>query len=267
MNTLVGARPMCLAAASPSVEHARCARERNSREVLAKHRPNHDRTSCVNCGFAYTNATPLCPSSADALRELASRPATWKPSPLGRYSNRELHTMVRQHRGSTRCGRCGFAYTRQMRVCPTARQITSELEARCQHPVPSNRDRYLLLDGQGLCAGKGAAWTVNGGEAAPWKRAIAACSDCPLLVQCEATLDARIAAGDKVRDQIMAGRLFNDTGHEVAAQKIEKFAASRKKAMAKDAKLLAARMQNTASGLPVPTPAGGQLTLFPSAAA
>ena len=107
--------------------------------------------------------------------------------------------MAREHVGEGRCRRCGFVYSGQVRLCPTARRIAAELESRSKAPVTQPRA------GQGLCAGKGSAWNVTGREAAPWKRAIAACSICPLLAQCEAELESRLAAGAKISEQIIAG--------------------------------------------------------------
>lgn len=83
-------------------------------------------------------------------------------------------------------------------------------------------------EGQVPCEGKGAGWDVNGRDAAPWKRAMAACSRCPLLAQCEARLESGIADGEDFAEQIIAGRLFASDGREVPADGLQQFASARR---------------------------------------
>ncbi|MGO4205261.1 hypothetical protein AB4Z09_26695 [Rhodococcus sp. TAF43] len=56
---------------------------------------------------------------------------------------------------------------------------------------------------------------------------MSACSVCPLLAQCEARLAGRLAAGEKVREQVMAGRLFTVTGREITADEVDAYAVAR----------------------------------------
>lgn len=227
MNTLVGAGAVRLATARSCVARGKVAgndrvADGPPHEVLAEHRPNEDRTSCTACGFALTQKNPLCPPAVDALRELATGGArTRKLSPLGRYSTGRLREMAREHTGEGRCQRCGFVYSGKMRLCPTARRIAAEFEARGKAPVT------LAPAGQGLCAGKGSGWTVQGKAPGPWKRAMAACSMCPLLEQCDALLEARIAAKEVLSEQIQAGRLFGADGREITPREIEQYAVNR----------------------------------------
>ena len=226
MNTLDGAGALRLATAS---SHA--GREKidghdrvtngHLREILAKHRPIHDHTSCTACGFVYPPDLPLCPPVAGALRELSAGASRPQDRALGHYTNGRLRAMAREHTGEARCRRCGFVYAGQVRLCPTLRRIAAELETRGQAPVTQPQA------GQGLCAGKGSGWSVTGTKAAAWKRAMAACSVCPLLAQCETQLEDRLATGVKVREQIMAGRLFTVTGREVEAAGVDAFAVAR----------------------------------------
>ncbi|WP_368679939.1 hypothetical protein R1X32_00905 (plasmid) [Rhodococcus opacus] len=210
------------------------------REILAKHRPNHDHTSCTACGFVYTPARPLCPPVAGALRELSTGALRSQDRSLGHYTTGRLRAMAREHTGEGRCRRCGFVYTSQVRLCPTSRRIAAELETRGKAPVTQPHI------GQGLCAGKGSGWTVTGTTAAAWKRAMAACSVCPLLAQCETQLEDRLATGVKVREQIMAGRLFTVTGREIEAAGVDAFAVARGRTKKK---------QKPPAPLPAPTPA------------
>ncbi|MDH6284558.1 rubredoxin [Prescottella agglutinans] len=201
--------------------HERIAND-SLRVALSTHLPNTDRTTCTACGFVYTIKTPLCPVAADALRELSTGKARPQSrSPLNCYPTGRLRAMACEHGGEGRCRRCGFVYTAEVRICPTARRIDSELEVRGKSPVTQPRT------GQGLCAGKGHGWTVSGKEPTPWKRALSACKACPLLAQCESLLNSRLAAGDKIVEQVMAGRLFSVTGREIASDKIDAFAIAR----------------------------------------
>ncbi|MFC9838888.1 hypothetical protein ACFVKB_34530 [Rhodococcus sp. NPDC127530] len=227
-----------------------------SRETLAKHRPNHDHTACTACGFVYTPARPLCRSVAGALRELSTGALRPQDLSLGHYTTGRLRAMMREHTGEGRCRRCGFVYAGQVRLCPTSRRITAELETRGKAPVTQPHT------GQGLCAGKGSGWTVTSTKAAVWKRAMAACSVCPLLAQCETQLEDRLASGVKVREQIMAGRLFTVTGREVEAAGVDAFAVARGRTKKKQQKPRA----------PIPAPAATpaparQLALFENGAA
>ncbi|MDX5970162.1 hypothetical protein SIM91_44285 [Rhodococcus opacus] len=210
------------------------------REILAKHRPNHDHTSCTACGFVYTPARPLCPPVAGALRELSTGALRSQDRSLGHYTTGRLRAIAREHTGEGRCRRCGFVYASQVRLCPTSRRIAAELETRGKAPVTQPHI------GQGLCAGKGSGWTVTGTTAAAWKRAMAACSVCPLLAQCETQLEDRLATGVKVREQIMAGRLFTVTGREIEAAGVDAFAVARGRTKKK---------QKPPASLPAPTPA------------
>nr|WP_271209428.1 hypothetical protein [Rhodococcus wratislaviensis] len=210
------------------------------REILAKHRPNHDHTSCTACGFVYTPARPLCPPVAGALRELSTGALRSQDRSLGHYTTGRLRAMAREHTGEGRCRRCGFVYASQVRLCPTSRRIAAELETRGKAPVTQPHI------GQGLCAGKGSGWTVTGTTAAAWKRAMAACSVCPLLAQCETQLEDRLATGVKVREQIMAGRLFTVTGREIEPAGVDAFAVARGRTKKK---------QKPPAPIPAPTPA------------
>lgn len=228
MNTLDGAGAVCLATDRPGAfgikvdGHDRIA-DKSLRELLSSHLPNVDGTSCTECEFVYTPKLPLCPAVADALRVLSiadARPRT-STSPLARFTTSRLRTMASEHHGEGRCRRCGFVYSGQVRNCPTSRRIADELESRGKAPVTQSRA------GRGLCAGKGAGWTVSGQAAEPWKRAMAACLLCPLLAQCEARLDSQLSAGEKIREQVIAGRLFTVTGQEIVPEKVDDYAFSR----------------------------------------
>ncbi len=258
MNTLVGATAVRLAMNSPDIGrtkvdgHVRVANGPH-RDVLATHLPNHDGTSCVTCAFVYSEKQPLCPSVADALRELSSGNSRSRVqnSHLAGYTTSDLRGMARQHTGEGRCQRCGFVYSGRVQSCPTSRRIAAELEVRGRAHVTQPRT------GQGLCAGKGEGWTVQGKAPAPWKRAIAACSLCPLLAQCSADLDARLATGEKISEQIQAARLFSTAGEEIDHKNVDAFATNRGKAKKKQQRQR-----------PTPVPAiGSQLALFPGVAA
>lgn len=271
MNTLDGTRAVRLADARSHAPNDNLdGRDRVAngpfREILAKHLPNAAGTSCAACDFTYTPTLPLCPSVATALRELSlgdARSHTPK-SPLAGYTTVKLRAMASKHTGEGRCQRCGFIYSAQMRKCPSSRRITAELESRGSSPATQPRAD------QGLCAGKGVGWTVSGHQSAPWKRAIAACSVCPLLAQCAVELENRLAVGKTVREQIQAGRLFTLSGREIPTAKIEEFAVARGRT--KNAKSQT-RKQKPAPPITAPTavpalPAKkSQLSLFEVAAA
>lgn len=90
-------------------------------------------------------------------------------------------------------------------VPPHLARIALELETRFKAPPISE-----IKAGKGLCSGKGTAWTVTGNESAPpWRQAVAACAQCPLLAQCATELERRLSNGEKISDQILAGRLFS----------------------------------------------------------
>ena len=271
MNTLDGTRAVRLAdthskATSGNLDDGERVAYGPFREILAKHLPNAAGTSCVACDFTYTPTLPLCPPVATALRELSSGDARSDnpKSPLARYSTVKLRAMSNTHTGKGRCRRCGFVYSAQMRQCPSSRRIAAELESRGKAPVTQPRAN------QGLCAGKGVGWTVSGHQPAPWKRAIAACSVCPLLTQCNAELEERLAAGKTVREQIQAGRLFTISGREIPANKIEEFAVARgrtKNAKRQTRKQKPAPLTTAPSAVPVTPAKASQLSLFEVAAA
>ncbi|EME19379.1 hypothetical protein G419_14289 [Rhodococcus triatomae BKS 15-14] len=86
---------------------------------------------------------------------------------------------------------------------------------------------------------------------------MAACSVCPLLAQCGAQLNDRLAAGEKVSGQIQAGRLFNADGGEVDPENTDAFATARG---------LKKRRKRSTSPTSVPA-AGRPAELFPDVAA
>lgn len=219
MNTLVGAGPLRLVAASPSRPGGQTENTANvgvdPRRILAEHLPNPDETACSSCGYTYTKAKPLCPPVADALRVMNSRAHARS---FGNYSTKQLRAMEREHCGAGRCRRCGFVYSPNARLCPTSRRIAIELESRFKAPMSEVRA------GQGLCFGKGRAWSVTENESAPWRQAIAACAQCPLLAQCEARLENQLASGAVISDQIVAGRVFSTQGAEIKPEKLEDYA-------------------------------------------
>lgn len=228
MNTLVGASASRLADTLPdagrdSIDNTDRIADKHLGTVLATHRPTPDATSCRTCGFVYSEKYPLCPDVADTLRTLAANDArrATHTAGLGSFTTKQLRAMAREHYGEGRCRRCGFTYAGKLRSCPAARRIAHELESRGKAPVTQPSPS------QGLCAGKARGWTVNGNASAPWKRAMAACKICPLLAQCEAALNTRLAAGDKISEQVMAGRLFTVTGREIPVGEIEAFAVAR----------------------------------------
>lgn len=190
------------------------------------------------------------------MAAIDTRPQKQKSS-LGGYSTSRLRAMAREHSGQGRCRRCGFVYSGRVRLCPTARRIAAELESRSKAPMTQP------CAGQGLCAGKGSAWNVTGHEAAPWKRAMAACSICPLLTQCEKELESRLTAGAKISEQIIAGRLFTVRGAEVTAQKVDEFADHRGRPKKKRTR----PTRRTADQAPAVPAVGRQLALFEGAAA
>ncbi|MET4614116.1 hypothetical protein ABIC28_005129 [Rhodococcus sp. PvR044] len=97
---------------------------------------------------------------------------------------------------------------------------------------------------------------------------MAACSVCPLLAQCNASLEERLSEGEIVREEVIAGRLFAASGREVAADKVDRYAVNRKRTMGKEPELVPAPV-------PAPVPAlaplfltrGQQLALFEDVAA
>ncbi len=218
MNTLVGTGPLRLVTEIPTPhEEARntASARADPHRVLAQHLPNPDGTACTMCHFGYSKDRPLCPPAAQALRTLTSRAHTRS---FGDYSVDQLRAMEREHCGTGRCRRCGFVYTPSVRLCPAARRIAVELESRFKAPMSEVRA------GQGLCSGKGQVWTVSGNKSAPWRQAVAACAQCPLLAPCAEELERRLAGGEKIRDQILAGRLFSGKGDEVALEKFDAYA-------------------------------------------
>lgn len=219
MNTLVGTGRTRLVPDSPAplVREIRDtpSASKDPRHTLAEHLPKLDGTACSTCGFAYSKDRPLCPPVARALRTMATRTQTRS---FSSYSTDQLRAMEREHCGTGRCRRCGFTYTPSARLCPTSRRIALELESRFKAPMSETRV------GQGMCAGKGLAWTVTGNESSAWRQAAAACTQCPLLAQCTADLERRLAGGEKITNQILAGRLFSTQGVEVKVEKIEQYA-------------------------------------------
>lgn len=220
MNTLDGRPVRRLTSAHSAAPHT--IPSATARGVLAAHGKANDGLSCRACAFTYTADMPLCPAVADALRQMSSGTASTPRRPLlSDCTTARLRAMAREHSGDLRCRRCGFGYSATVRSCPTARRVAAELESRGKAPVTQ------IHPDKGLCAGKGAGWTVAGYMPAPWKRAMSACGLCPLLAACEADLDSRLRAGEKVREQVMAGRLFSVTGTEIAADRIDAFALAR----------------------------------------
>ncbi|MDV6297072.1 hypothetical protein OCS65_29640 (plasmid) [Rhodococcus aetherivorans] len=188
------------------------------------------------------------------------------------YSTNQLRALEREHCGTGRCRRCGFVYTPTVRVCPTSRRIAIELESRFKAPMSEVRA------GQGLCSGKGQVWTVSGNKSAPWRQAVAACAQCPLLTSCTAELDRRLASGEKIRDQILAGRLFSGKGDEIAPEMFDAYAdrcgtkTKRRKPKSKRRPSRRAATDRIVPASPsaqdgAASPAGGQLTLFKGAVA
>ncbi len=190
MNTLVGAGPLRLVADRPAPPvretHDTASAREDPHHILAEHLPNLDGTVCSACDFIYSKDRPLCPPVVQALRTITARAHTLSFSD---YSVDQLRAMEREHCGVGRCRRCGFVYTAGVRLCPTSRRIAIELESRFKAPMSEDRA------GQGLCSGKGQAWTVSGNRSAPWRQAVAACAQCPLLTQCNTELERRLASG------------------------------------------------------------------------
>lgn len=268
MNTLVGTGRTRLVADSPAPPlrgiHDTSSAGIDPRHTLAEHLPNPAGTACSTCGFAYSKARPLCPSVARALRTMATRTDARS---LSAYSTGQLRAMERNHCGTGRCRRCGFTYTPSARLCPTSRRIAIELESRFKAPMRETRA------GQGMCSGKGVAWTVTGSESGPWRQAVAACAQCPLLAQCTADLERRLASGERVQDQILAGRLFSGKGVEIEPSGFDAYA-DRFGAKTKDRNYRPRRRPTrctvVARTAPEPDPtltAGDQLALFESVAA
>jgi len=261
MNTLVGTGPLRLVTGRPTPPPQGARRAPSSskdpRHILARHLPNMTETACSTCHFVYSKEQPLCPPVAEALRKMATSAPT---KSLSNYSTTRLRAMQREHCGTGRCRRCGFVYTPSVRLCPTSRRITLELETRFKAPISE------IKAGKGLCSGKGTAWTVTGNESAPWRQAVAACAQCPLLAQCATELERRLSSGEKISDQILAGRLFSTQGAEIDIEGFDKYADRRgvkTKGRSSRARRRAAGCTATA---PMPA-ASDQLTLFGSAAA
>lgn len=230
------------------------------RRILAEHRPNGSGTSCMTCGFVYSEDRPLCPALAGTLRELATGTHRPTSSPLGRHSTAQLRKLVHEHTGDGRCRRCGFTYAEGVQKCPTARRIEAVLAGRDEAFASAPRSD------QGLCAGAGDGWGVSGNDPAPWRQAMKACAACPLLAQCEQSLQERLDAGQKIREQIMAGRLFTVRGHEIKADQVDKFAIARgrrKTTLKTGASLSPATTLSTYTG----TQPHAQLPLFEGVAA
>jgi|GEM_PF-1416980 len=261
MNTLVGTGPLRLVTGRPTPPPQGARRAPSSskdpRHILARHLPNMTETACSTCHFVYSKEQPLCPPVAEALRQVATSAPT---KSLSNYSTTRLRAMQREHCGTGRCRRCGFVYTPSVRLCPTSRRIGLELETRFKAPISE------IKAGQGLCSGKGAAWTVTGNESAPLRQAVAACAQCPLLSQCNAELERKLSSGEKISDQILAGRLFSTQGVEIAVEKFDEYADRR----GMKTKGRSSRSRRRAAGCSTPTPmpaASDQLTLFKSVAA
>lgn len=273
MNTLVGTRPLRLVTDRPTplTGETRDTASANPgpHHILTEHLPNPDGTACSACGFAYSKNRPLCPPVVLALRTMTAHAHTRSFSD---YSTDQLRAMEREHCGAGRCRRCGFIYTASVRLCPTSRRIAIELESRFKAPMSEVRA------GQGLCSGKGQVWTVSGNRSAPWRQAVAACAQCPLLASCSTELERRLASGEKVRDQILAGRLFSDKGDEIAPEKFDSYAdrcgvktKQRKDKPRQQPSQRVVTDQNAVTSPPpqavLKSPARKQLTLFKSAVA
>lgn len=264
MNTLVGTGPLRLVADSPTPVRLGAQNttsgSRDPRHILARHLPNMTETACSTCHFVYSKERPLCPPVAEALRKMVASGPT---KSLSSYSTTQLRAMQREHCGTGRCRRCGFVYTPSVRLCPTSRRIALELETRFKAPISETNA------GQGLCSGKGTAWTVTGNESAPWRQAIAACAQCPLLAQCATELDRKLSSGEKISDQILAGRLFSTQGAEIDVEKFDEYADRRgMKTKSRNSRSRRRPTGCTAMAPKSPVPAENeQLTLFGSAAA
>lgn len=260
MNTLVGVATTRLPSGDVRVQTVAGCDGRvvdgPHRQVLAEHRPDVTRTSCASCGFGYSEAQPLCPTLAKTLRELASGTHRPRSSPLNQYSTAKLRSLIAEHRGEGRCRRCGFVYSPDReQMCPARRRIADVLACRNEDAAVSAPHQ-----GQGLCAGKGTAWSVSGNDPAPWQRAMKVCSACPLLAQCDAGVRDRLADGQKIREQVVAGRLFTVEGREIKADEIDKFA------IARGRKKSSSRLPATPSVPVISTPAL-QLSFFEGVAA
>jgi hypothetical protein len=266
MNTIVGAGLLRLVTDRPTPPNGETRDTRSASDdphpILAGHLPNPDGTACARCDFGYSKDRPLCPPVAQALRTLT---AGAHMRSFSDYSVEQLRAMEREHCGAGRCRRCGFVYTPRVRLCPTSRRIAIELESRFKAPMSEVRA------GQGLCSGKGQAWTVSGNKSAPWRQAVAACAQCPLLTQCNTNLERRLASGEKIQDQILAGRLFSNTGTEVDRERFDTYA-DRRGMKTRDRNRRPPRRRQKAQCVavartePAPT-VGEQLALFESVAA
>lgn len=188
--------------------------------ITHQHTPSAGK--CDECGFTTSEKSPLCPSAADALRELASRDIH-RPSSTRELS--DLTTMELMQRAaahhpnpSGRCERCGFVYAENVQDCPQLRVIRRLLEARGMIPLAQPEP------GKAMCAGKPQSWELQGQNLAAWQRAKAACNECPLLKQCEESLrQGRILP----QDQIVAGKAFDYYGDLVSDQRLRAYAINR----------------------------------------
>jgi hypothetical protein len=188
--------------------------------VTTQHVPNSGR--CIECDFALSGTTPLCPKAADALRELATRNIDHPSSThnLVRLTDTELLQRAASHRptNSGRCTRCGFSYTADVRDCPQLRSIRRVLEARGTIPLTQSEP------GAAICAGRPQAWEIKGQNLSAWKRAMASCSECPLLKQCRESLrQGQVLPAD----QIMAGTVYDYYGKPVADHRLRAYAVDR----------------------------------------
>lgn len=188
--------------------------------VTTQHVPDSGR--CAECDFAVSVKTPLCPTAADALRELATRNID-RPSStrnLVRLTNTELLQRAASHHptNSGRCTRCGFSYTADVQDCPQLRSIRRVLESRGTIPLTQSEP------GTAICAGKPQAWEIKGQNLSAWKRAMASCAQCPLLKQCQESLrQGHVLPAD----QIMAGTVYDYYGKPVADHRLRAYAIDR----------------------------------------
>lgn len=211
----------------PTVNGARSSRlvsnqnQADPGRVLAAHNTVDGR--CVACGHVATKSEPRCETAVEALRMLAARGPRPEGRPLSAYSDAELLRMADEHTGDHRCRRCGFVYSSSVRSCPSYRRIRAFLEARGLAPVLPG-----AYPDRGLCAGKGAGWTVDGAAGvAGWRTAIATCRLCPLLAQCETALSAQLEKGNRPYEQIVAGTLFAMNGEIRGWHELDVYAAER----------------------------------------
>ena len=193
----------------------------NPQHVLAAHRRVDGR--CSGCGHIATKDQPLCSAATRALRIVADRGT--RPTcvrALADHSDSELLSLADEHTGDHRCPRCGFVYSATVRFCPTYRRIRDVLESRrLVHVTPGSSPT------RGLCAGKGAGWTVTGIDLASWRKAMDICSACPLLMKCREELNTQLDLGQLPREQILAAVLFSTTGRAVTRAELDDYAIRR----------------------------------------